>query len=85
MSEQKLKPCPFCGGEAKFGTYDVETNLRTASFRFELQCKKCKIPSITGTLDVYLFDNGDIAVYKDERKRAIDAWNRRANDEQTDC
>lgn len=78
---ENLKPCPFCGGEARIETYDVEAKIKYAIFKFELRCRKCNIPSITGTLEVYLFDNGDIAVNKDGRERAIAAWNRRANKE----
>ena len=33
MSE-KLKPCPFCGGEA-----ELEDNL--VGFKFTVQCKEC--------------------------------------------
>ena len=52
-----LKPCPFCGGEAKaFSFRDGETIV---------YCEDCEIETPMFTAMKY----------------AIEAWNRRANDE----
>lgn len=62
MSEIKLKPCPFCGGEAVFerdriaGIYCVE-------------CANCKC------MTTFQFDFGEGE--EASRKKAADVWNRR--------
>ncbi len=61
--ENKLKPCPFCGGEAKMlEEYDVMIG-KTYYF---VECTEC-----TGTIF-----SGEI-----NEKEAIEAWNRRVNDD----
>ena len=57
----KLKPCPFCGGNAN--TYH---NPFTVAEHY-VSCNNCNAKT-----DVYF-----------KKKQAIEAWNRRANDEQT--
>lgn len=63
MSEE-LKPCPFCGGEAK--KQAVKTTILGDTY-WGIKCTKCNC----GTVG-YLNYN-----------YAIKAWNRRANDENT--
>lgn len=62
---KELKPCPFCGGEAK--VYSV--NL----FKHEIyvKCETCKSRTLT-------YKGGD---FGDTAYLAIQAWNRRANDD----
>ena len=69
MSE--LKPCPFCGGEAVPRYTEKNTNGWTSNIIYRskkgfVECKKC------------------YARTKEHGKmcRAIEAWNRRANDEE---
>lgn len=48
MSEQKLKPCPFCGGEAIFSTeHDGDAYLCGAGryYFIFVRCAKCKTKS----------------------------------------
>lgn len=80
----KLKPCPFCGGEAVFVTRSVGYGRRCAIFNFEISCKSClaKAPEAYGSIEIYLDQNGEVAMYKDERSKAIEAWNRRAEPDQ---
>lgn len=70
---EKLKTCPFCGGEAELDfahttfTYtDVFGKVRESGFFYTVKCKDsacgCKI-----------------GVYAEPRM-AIEAWNRRASD-----
>ena len=42
MSE-KLKPCPFCGGEAEFHVIANSASHGGASFTFEIVCSECKV------------------------------------------
>ena len=70
MSEIKqieLKPCPFCGGKAKFheerGTFDVDGG-KLLTVHYEVYCSRCfaQTSSIAG---------GD-------KNMVIELWNRRA-------
>ena len=63
----KLKPCPFCGGEARF---------IVSKDGLEIFCKECKC----GT-NRYFSGHYDFSNPVDE---AIEAWNRRADNEHTD-
>ena len=53
--QTELKPCPFCGGEAKLGWY--------RDFYY-IRCKNCGIRTLV----------------EFTMRRAIEAWNRRAED-----
>ena len=61
MTEIKLKPCPFCGGEADFGTNPV--GYRTIWVR----CKKCKISTAS-------FESN---LYSCAAEKAAEVWNNR--------
>lgn len=65
MSEIKLKPCPFCGGEPvlkrdRIGIYCV-------------QCTNC------GCMTTFQFDFGEGE--EASKRKAADVWNRRVVDE----
>ena len=65
MSEIKLKPCPFCGGEPvlkrdRIGIYCV-------------QCTNCKC------MTTFQFDFGEGEEVS--KRKAADVWNRRVVDE----
>lgn len=65
----KLKPCPFCGGD---NLYIVNVNgyFDTTVGVF---CNWCKVT----VLHENNYDEGDTP---ESRRRAVEAWNRRAND-----
>lgn len=67
MSEQ-LKPCPFCGGKAELcaGAHMG----RSAIF---IQCQKC------GAQTKYYIDFQMMNGLTPTQKKAIEAWNRRAD------
>ena len=65
---QKLKPCPFCGGEID-GPNFVQCNYGKKIITLGLTCKKCK----TG----FKFR---AAFVEDPYTEAREAWNRRVND-----
>lgn len=80
MDEIKLKPCPFCGGEA---VYIINKNYEwgtTHGWQFGIKCTNCKteLPMRDFVVTVDLESNGEIAFTKDERGKAADMWNRRA-------
>lgn len=68
MSEQKLKPCPFCGYEAELSSGKFDG--KETSF---VMCKKC------GSQGEFFFVSPKYA----SAVRAIEAWNRRTADEQS--
>ena len=76
MKTPELKPCPFCGGEAELlykfrSTQDSDNHMLVRA-----RCKDCnaqspykRSPKHHGWFDAI------------NKKKAIEAWNRRANDE----
>ena len=70
MSEIKLKPCPFCGGEAVIHVGDGVCVI----------CKECECRTIS-LVDVNLQGKPcGGAIY-----RVIEKWNRRADNETDRC
>lgn len=70
MSEQKLKPCPFCG--ATFGVHlSRERDTPDMNWQYKVVC------------DYNLSGCGGSGGFSDDPTRAIEAWNRRTNDEHT--
>ena len=78
----ELKPCPFCGGEAKFFIkYHMERGT-TRGYKFGIYCTKCDITTARTdyAIELKLNGNGEIETTLDERPLAVEAWNRRVND-----
>lgn len=63
----KLKPCPFCGGEAA-----IRSTISGNRGSVHCYCKKCS--SSTKSFDDYESDGSFFF-------KAIEAWNRRTKDE----
>ena len=83
MDEIKLKPCPFCGGKAE---YIINTNYErctTHGWKFGIKCTNCmtELPMKDFLVTADLESNGEIVFAKDDRKKAADMWNRRAEHE----
>lgn len=82
MNEKKaieeIKPCPFCGGEARFRVSENRSAHFGVGFTFFVECTKCgaKYPKRYECL-FYMDGNGTINARTDERAQAIDDWNRR--------
>lgn len=78
----ELKPCPFCGGKAKFLiTLHMERGL-TRGYTFGIYCTKCGIttPNTNYSMEFEMStDDGELKVTADERPQAVEAWNRRAD------
>lgn len=81
MSEIKLKPCPFCGGKAEYLITENYNLGRTQGWKFGVACTKCMValPMRDFTVTVDFTIDGEIVSKKDERKKAADMWNRRAD------
>lgn len=83
MEEIKLKPCPFCGGKAEYIINSNYDRFTTHGWQFGIQCTNCmtELPMRDFIVTVNLKSDGEIAVAKDDRKKAADMWNRRAEHE----
>ena len=78
----ELKPCPFCGGEAKFFVKYFSERGISRGWQFGIYCFKCNLtaPKTDYQVEVQLNELGDIVTIVDERDKAIEAWNRRVDD-----
>lgn len=82
MPETKLKPCPFCGGEAKVRVCDDEGNYYPDEYEFDAWSGlSFAIEHTVGNnpdCPIAQYEDMQIGVYLyDEREDAIEAWNRR--------
>ncbi len=85
MADSKLKPCPFCGGEAIFFSKCSCPNAAsglTRSWEFGAGCLACGIalPKSTYRFSVQMAKDGSIEVIEDDRQEAAGSWNRRCGD-----
>ena len=76
MADSKLKPCPFCSGEAEIKVRKINTRWRRdrGEPRYRVHCTN-KSASCMG---VY------VNRYYDTEEEAVKAWDRRANDGEAD-
>lgn len=81
---EKLKPCPFCGKKAEFRTNTTGTNCENFKYRFNIRCRNCGMNSSHIYGVEITFRNGDFVIIEDERDKAVEEWNRRAEDGKTD-
>ena len=68
----QLKPCPFCGGEAKF-LHGYPRQQRNGVKSALVQCKSCGCKTPTFTQLPY-------QAYKDCETYVVNLWNRRINE-----
>ena len=79
----ELKPCPFCGGEAKVAFAHPEFMLKRLKFRYVFAgCTKCNVTTplfnAKNKTGSPLFNDYNT---EQAKKKATEAWNRRAEDE----
>ena len=78
-----LKPCPFCGGKAEFYVKGHSASEMKSYWRIGVYCTKCNLTSPKlYSLTLALGTNAEFQTIEDERQRAVDDWNRRADNEQ---
>ena len=73
MPETKLKPCPFCGGKV---TTKISVSASCTQIKFAVYCHSCEIKQCHSILNGDSFDEAEKAMIK-----AIELWNRRAENE----
>lgn len=80
--EIKLKPCPFCGGKARFLIFGQDhTSLSAMAYKFQIECDRCGATNNEVGLTAFLFQqDGSIKSIQDDRFKVANAWNRRAKD-----
>ena len=82
----KLKPCPFCGGEARLRrcysdiglTKDGDgRDIKTLADSWTVECKNqcCRIP--VEKSKIYQSDDGDVVIERNGAAIVIDRWNGR--------
>lgn len=76
----KLKPCPFCGGECKIKAAKKEY----IGFTIWCECENCHARASGYCPDMKKEDTAIVNI-DSCRNKAIEAWNRRANDEKIDA
>lgn len=84
----ELKPCPFCGFPTAKITEKRSGNYRRTGNLYQVLCTKCKArgPIFTGKyLESGEFGQRkytpDSAAIAEAKQKAVEAWNRRANDD----
>ena len=66
----KLKPCPFCGGEAKIGSRGVYYSGEKPSWSYQVYCPPSNNCSVRPN------NNKEYMT----KEQAIEAWNKRVRD-----
>lgn len=79
---EKLKPCPFCGGEAEIMCLSTVNEHGILSKVFVITCKECGLRNPKAFRIFAQIHNDGICVFDEsEKKEAIEAWNRRVKND----
>lgn len=83
MNDNKLKPCPFCGGKARFKIKGYMSSNYSAGFSCTIECSACGCTPIPKPHDLSLTmdENGEVKMTDASivlRDNMILAWNQRA-------
>lgn len=89
IGKVELKPCPFCGNKASLkhnGLREDKSKTSVNSFLityWSVKCDYCGTSKGDYPTEYVFNRNGELSIIegRDGRQRAIDAWNRRAGDE----
>ena len=80
MDKIKLRPCPFCGAKAVYKIVSVMRRDREVGWEYTVECSMCEIKLHENLhTTVTLYSDGTIANITDEREKAAERWNRRAD------
>lgn len=75
----RLKPCPFCGGEAKTGVSYIKCGGDELILRASVYCDACGVgKSVTFDAMCMPFEN-----FTEQFNAVAEMWNRRASDDES--
>lgn len=79
----KLKPCPFCGGEAELvrEAIRVESNqMSKIKDRWVVKCKRGCCCTCEWIDNIYHRPDGELIIASNGAKDAVEMWNRRTEE-----
>lgn len=83
MGDVNLKPCPFCGGEAKIWSCDRLILIGCATCNYERSFHGLVQSEIETAVPIR-YDDGTVSDHEwydsQAHEKAVEAWNRRAAD-----
>lgn len=83
MKEIELKPCPFCGSTSlKIESKHHGTHYYSGTHSATVRCQKCHARGGTASCKV---EKGKHRADSETELKAIEAWNRRADNEQREA
>lgn len=78
---EKLKPCPFCGGEAYIKRVNYGHNgLGKFTETYEAGCKVCRLRYTRES--IFATKDGQPVIYKNGYEDCVKAWNMRAGEKE---
>jgi Lar family restriction alleviation protein len=76
----ELKPCPFCGGQAKLHRWDMEMGEGWILIElFFVKCDMCKAEIGDYKSTSRYREDGTVEIIEDCKTKIIEAWNRRTS------
>lgn len=78
---EKLKPCPFCGGEAILERvpHYYGVGIYNLADIWTVSCRKCDCKRGPYYSKIYQDANGEVIVERNGAEKAINEWNTRAD------
>lgn len=71
-AKRNLKPCPFCGGEAKLGGASKKLENRNSYLNSWVACTKCETSKVSAT-----HCDGELMSREWQDADAVEKWNKR--------